>query len=146
MTTRQLWSLFEQAGVMVHCVSYEPLADLRDSVCSPLSGEVICCPANVQDVPIPNLVVARAIDQAADPLDVARLNASVAELTLRQLTTFGLSFRFSDETCDRPFRFDGPNPNVIVEADESVWLDGMPVTVRLSTTWPCPRRWRASAQ
>ena len=134
MTTEDLWEAFTQGGVMIHCIRYGCqdrgyARGFREA----LEGEVIAVPTNVRLRTIPRLLTASPVSDDDDPVDVAIQNAAVADRVLREVVErTGLTFQFTGDAVSRAFVFDGPNPTVLVEPDESVELDMMPVTIRLT--------------
>ena len=99
-----------------------------------VEGEVIDFPNNIALRDVPELMTISPVDGDYDPVKLAVQNAGVADQVLRQVVRrANLTFRFTGDYVERAFVFDGPNPTVVVEPDESVELDGMPVTVALST-------------
>lgn len=140
-TTAELWQAFGEAGVMVSCVRYGE----RDRRYGPeyreaLECEVIYCPANLPDVPIPPLVRVTPRSELADPVTLCVRNASVADVILREIIrSTGLRFRFSGANYRRRFNFDGPNPTVQVEPEQEVLFGEQTVSAELS-----PVEWLAS--
>ena len=143
-TTAELWQTFCEAGVMVSCIRYggrDPRyeAGYREA----LECEVVYCPANLPDIPIPRLVRVMPRPEDSDPHTLCIGNATRAYVALRHIVgSTGLTFRFTGQTRPRLFRFDGPNPTALVEPKQDVLFGGQQVTVELSLvdwlTTPCP--------
>lgn len=133
MTTEELWDAFTRAGVMIHCTRYGgPDEGYGDGYRVAVDGEVIYCPENVRVIEVPVLFTTCPVPAGSDPLGLAARNAVVAGRVLAEVVRrTNLTFRFSGDGSDTEFEFDGFNPTVSVEPDESVELDGMPVTVVL---------------
>lgn len=133
-TTEGLWKAFTAGGVMIHCIRYGE-RDRRYCriVREPLESEIITFPDNVPLVSVPPILVVEPVSMPSDPIELARRNAIVACRALRTIVRqTGLRFRFSGDSSYRAFVFEGANPTVLVEPEESVRLDGLPVTVKLS--------------
>jgi hypothetical protein len=134
MTTEDLWDMFTRAGVMIHCIRYAGRdREYGGAYLQTVEGEVIYFPANVPLSQVPELMTASPARDDEDPWELAMRNSAVADVVLQEVVQqTGLKFRFSGESTLRRFVFDGPNPTVQIEPDESVFLDGMPVTIQLS--------------